>query len=569
MFRQYARRFKKTNLRESTAVMRHLLVFLLPAAAAFIGFGQLLSNCVYAAENTAFVAAIQSIQVNDLVRHVEVLADDTFEGREAGSRGGRAAGVYLTKELAKFGVQPAGIDGSWFQPYTGNQQNILGRLAGSEPTFKDQVILVSAHYDHVGYGSSTNSFGPIGFIHNGADDNASGVAALLEVAQAFQSLGLPPRRTILFALWDGEEKGLLGSRHWVSQPTVSLKNVAISINCDMVGRLRNKKVEIVGSRSSWGLRRMVCEQLGEDDLVLDFNWELKANSDHWPFFERGIPILMLHTGLHEDYHRPSDDPEKLNKPGMEQVSRLLFRLTYALADADEIGTFRAAARTETPETGRRLEHILPLDPPRLGVTWPENSKSAGLPIGRIVSGSAAERAGLKVGDRLIELNGETLVDGAQLRALLVRAISPVRFKIVRNGAERPESLSVTLDGSPSRVGISWRVDEAEPDSVIIVRVIPGSPAFEAGLKVGDRLYEVAGTVVHGSAALARQLAELNGEVELQVERAGRIGKVKLQIEPLISAAEDATETPPATVEASDRPANESEETPAGLPRQVP
>ena len=311
------------------------------------------------AENAALNAALDSITAEKLSKHVEVLADDTFEGREAGSRGGRAAGGYLAKEMAQCGLKPAGVDGSWYQPFYNNQQNILGSIPGADPQLKDQVVLVSAHYDHVGYGSATNSFGPIGFIHNGADDNASGVATLLEVAQAFHALGAAPRRTILFVLWDGEEKGLLGSRHWLSEPTVNLKQVAISVNIDMVGRLRNKRLEVSGSRTSWGFRKLASEQLGDEDLLLDFSWELKSNSDHWPFFERGIPILMLHTGLHEDYHRPSDDPEKLNREGMRQVARYLFRLTHALASADQIGGFRDASRRETPDAGRRLESVLP------------------------------------------------------------------------------------------------------------------------------------------------------------------------------------------------------------------
>lgn len=559
----------KISSSERISLMRQLLVLKLwVISLSVVCFAV---NFCSAAENAALLEAINSIQADELSKHVEVLADDTFEGREAGSRGGRAAGGYLTKEMAKYGLQPAGIDGTWYQPYYGNQQNILARIAGSDPKLKDQVVLVSAHYDHVGYGSSTNSFGPIGFIHNGADDNASGVSAVMEVAQAFHTLGVAPRRTVLFALWDGEEKGLLGSRHWLNQPTVNPKNVALSVNVDMVGRLRNKRVDVSGSRSSWGLRKMVSEQLGDENLVLDFNWELKSNSDHWPFFERGIPILMLHTGLHDDYHRPSDDPEKLNPEGMQQVTRLLFRLTYGFADADEIGTFRAAARTETPEAGRRLEHALPPEPPRLGVTWPENSEGPGLPISRVVSGSAAERAGLQVGDTLLKLNGEELSSGAELRQLLVRAESPVQFELLRRTKTEPESLQVALDGSPTRVGISWRLDEAEPDSVILVRVVPGSPAYEAGLKVGDRLYQVAGVNVKGSQALAEQLKELTGEIEIRAERTGRIQTVKLNILPILPTAVAPTETPadaPAEVtESEDAQATTVDPSPTELPAE--
>ena len=519
------------------------------ALIAIVGLCPLFQN-LYAAENAALVAALNSITTEDLSRHVEVLADDTFEGREAGSRGGRAAGGYLTKEMAKVGLQPAGVDGGWYQPFYDNQRNILGKIPGSDPKLKDEVILISAHYDHVGYGSSTNSFGPIGYIHNGADDNASGVSGVLEVAQAFQTMGKAPRRTVVFALWDGEERGLLGSRHWLSQPTFPLKNLCIAVNIDMIGRLREKKVDIAGTRSSWGLRKLVSQQMGDQDLVLDFNWELKSNSDHWPFYERGFPILMLHTGLHDDYHRPSDDPEKLNREGMQEVSRFLFRLTLALADADEIGSFRAASRTETPAGRRRLEHVLPPDPPRLGITWPANAEGPGLPINRVVAGSAADQAGLRVGDRLLKVGDEEITSGAQLRSVLVTAGSPVSCLIMRAGVEEPEEVAVALGGSPSRVGISWRSDEAEPDSVLIVRIVPGSLAYDAGLKTGDRLYEVGGKIIKDSPQLAETLKTTEGDVDLLVERNGKIQPVSIHLPLLTDDSESfdsETEVPAADI----------------------
>ncbi len=158
-----------------------------------------------AIEANARSAAIESVTTDEVKGHVGVLADDTFEGREAGSRGNRAAGIYIVERLKKLGIAPAGSNGSYYQ--TGPKSNsILGLVEGSDPQLKDEVILVGAHYDHVGYGSARNSYGPIGYIHNGADDNASGVAALLEIADAVAHLPEKPKRTILFAFWDGEEK---------------------------------------------------------------------------------------------------------------------------------------------------------------------------------------------------------------------------------------------------------------------------------------------------------------------------------------------------------------------------
>ena len=128
--------------------------------------------------------------------------------------------------------------------------NLIGYLAGSRAEWSEQSVLVTAHYDHVGYGTRRNSFGPLGYIHNGADDNASGTAALLEVMQAFVNLPEPPRRTVVFAAWDGEEQGLLGSKHWTNYPTIPLDNVRMLINMDMLGRLRNKRLEVFGSRTA-------------------------------------------------------------------------------------------------------------------------------------------------------------------------------------------------------------------------------------------------------------------------------------------------------------------------------
>ncbi len=178
-------------------------------------------------------------------------------------------------------------------------------LEGSDPDLKRDCILVGAHYDHVGYGTRRNSRGPWGYIHNGADDNASGVSGVLELAQAVTLLDSPPKRSILFALWDGEEKGLLGSKHWAAHPTVPLQDVVMAFNVDMIGRLRGNSVHVFGTRTARGLRRWASEANQLTDLLIDFSWELKANSDQFSFVERRIPTLMLHTGLHDEWHRPS------------------------------------------------------------------------------------------------------------------------------------------------------------------------------------------------------------------------------------------------------------------------
>lgn len=214
------------------------------ALAALLGiFFAPLASPVFAENNRARRAALESITAEELTEHVRVLAHDSFEGREAGTRGGHAAARYLATHLEKLGATPAGERGSYYQPFGANMFNVLCQFPGSDPKLKEEYIVVGAHFDHVGYGARDNSNGPIGFIHNGADDNASGTAALLEIASALKELGdAAPRRTIVIGFWDGEEKDLLGARHWVANPTVPREKIKLAFNADMIGRLRNDRV---------------------------------------------------------------------------------------------------------------------------------------------------------------------------------------------------------------------------------------------------------------------------------------------------------------------------------------
>ncbi len=400
-------------------------------------------------------AALDSITSEDLYAHTSLLADDTLEGRTAGSRGGNAAARYLEKLLSDWGVQPAGNNG-YTQRFSGRYQNVLARIEGVDQQLKHEIIVVGAHYDHVGYGTPNNSYGPLGFIHNGADDNASGVAVLLEVIQAISRQQLQPRRTILFVFWDAEEQGLLGSWHWVRQPTVPLRDVRMSINIDMVGRLRKGRLEIDGSRTGFGLRRLAATDMLPDEIWQDFSWELKENSDHWPFIQRQIPTLMLHTGLHEDYHRPSDDLEKLNLEGMRYAARHLLRLVVKAADAQELPTFRPAGLRESPSGRQRLETPVADLPPRLGITFRqapldagagetpgesapaedvETTASSGVVAITVREGSPADRAGINVGDRIVAVGGRPTPSVVEFAQAIMRAPAVVTLTVIQAVAE--------------------------------------------------------------------------------------------------------------------------------------
>jgi Peptidase family M28/PDZ domain len=481
-----------------------------------------------AAEANAVEAALRSISAEEMQQCVNMLADDSFEGRETGSRGGRAACAYIGGLLQKRHAQGAGIDGGLYQDFGVASRNILARLSGSDPRLKDQYIIVSAHYDHVGYGKPNNSFGPIGYIHKGADDNASGVAGLLSVIDAFNKLPEHPKRSVLFAFWDGEEQGLLGSRYWLKNPTVPLDHVAIVLNMDMIGRLRKEKVEVYGTRTSYNLRRIVSQENEGSNLLLDFHWEMRADSDHYPFFEKHVPVLMLHTGLHSDYHRPSDTADKINPAGMRDVAQLMFRTALDLAETDSISGFRERSREENAATEAEVERPLPPLPGRFGVSWDDAAeKERGLRVARVAADSPAAKAGVRIGDRIVRFAGQEFTGGEEFRALAMGASSPVAFVVERPGAEQPLELTAQLVGDPIRVGISWSADDAEPRSVIVLRVVPDSPADRAGIKVDDRIYQVGGKEFSSADEFDHLLMTEAAPIELALESRGQIRHVRL------------------------------------------
>ena len=498
-----------------------------------------------AAEKLWLDAARASITSHELHSHVGVLADDTLEGREAGTRGGHAAARYLIKRLETAGLQPAGSSGDFVQRFHGRSQNILAKIEGTDPQLQNEVVVLGAHYDHVGYGNSRNSYGPWGFIHNGADDNASGVATLLEVIDALVHTGYQPRRTLLFAFWDGEEKGLLGSKHWVRNPTMPLDSVKLAINVDMVGRLRDGQIQVLGTRSGKGLRQLMSTDRVSGDTWIDFTWDFKDNSDHWTFFDSQIPSLCIHTGVHDDYHRPSDDVEKINFEGMQEVTRYLLEQLCELTDADQLPTFRTAARRETPESQKKSEVILPPIASRLDFTWRAvPTEPDKVVVEKLMQGGNAEKAGLAIGDRIIAVDGHSLTKKSLLPALALAGESEFLLKIERPDTPEPIELALPLNGKQIRLGLSWRTDDAEPDAVYITRVIPDSPAARAELKVYDRIYALNGENFQGQQELFSRVKQVmsDGASELlfQVESRGILREVAVSLDLLGEQMDDAT-----------------------------
>jgi len=468
-----------------------------------------------------------TITADTIRQHVQVLASDTFEGREAGTRGGRAASIYLRQSLEKSGLGGGAANGSFFQEFGYEYRNVLAWLPGSDPQLAHEVIVVGAHYDHVGYGSRATSNGPIGYIHNGADDNASGTATLLEVAKSLAQRKAPLPRSILFAFWDAEEKGLLGSRHWIAHPTVSLDRVRLMVNLDMVGRLRENRLQVFGSRTAPGLRRILSRNNRDTDLLFDFTRELPDNSDHYPFLERRIPIVMPFTGYHDEYHRPSDDVHTLNFEGTARITRWLVATLQDLAELPELPPFREACFQEAAQSQPPAIAEVP-SRSRLGISWDRQDLAPGRLITRVAPGSPAESAGLRVGDRLLKFGDIELDETIDLRTLILAA--PVEIALTVQPADtsdEPVVRTVRLAGGPVRLGVHWLEDAAEPGTLILDRVDPGLPAALAGLKVGDRVHTVNGERFADGHAFREQTLSVHERLSLSIEREGRMREVEL------------------------------------------
>ncbi len=206
-------------------------------------------------------------------------------------------------------------------------QNVIGFLQGSDPKLSKEVVVVGAHYDHIGIKH--------GHIYPGADDNASGTAALLEIAEAFSDMPIRPRRSILFIAFTAEELGLLGSEYYVNHPWVPLSRTVAMINLDMIGRNEENQVTVIGSNRSPELQAINEAANREIGLTLLYNGEKYfSRSDQANFARNGIPVIFYNTDTHEDYHQPTDTPEKINAIKMTRIARLAFLVAWEVANIE-------------------------------------------------------------------------------------------------------------------------------------------------------------------------------------------------------------------------------------------
>ena len=316
-------------------------------------------------------------------------------------------------------------------------KNVVGLLPGKGP-LAEKTIVLGAHYDHLGKGGwGSLSTGANNSIHNGADDNASGTSILLEVARQLAARNTPLKRNVLFLAFSGEELGLIGSKRYVHDPLIPIKDTVAMLNLDMVGRLRKQKLTVYGTGTSLVWPELLRANSAPNKLEISPRQGGYGPSDHASFYEKGIPVLHFFTGFHPQYHRPSDDIDLLNFAGMQQITSMVVGIIQDVADAPERPRRSVAADNAAEGDNITLNQVLGKgNAPRnalLGIVPQE--KNGTLVIAQIVRGSGADRAGIKIADELLKFDDTTLKTQKQLIEI-VRAKKPgdkVTIQLKRNG----------------------------------------------------------------------------------------------------------------------------------------
>jgi hypothetical protein len=384
-------------------------------------------------------------QPGDMKTDVQVLASDSLQGRETGTPYELAAADYIAKRMKQAGLTPAGNDDTYFQTFSFMPSNdphqeaaftddkgdgfLTGtNVIGMIDNKADKTVIIGAHYDHLGMGGEGSLHRGEEAIHNGADDNASGVAVMLELAYRFRESenstkitarfgtenedGNPEENGVfmnkdgdfansnyVFIAFSGEEMGLLGSNYFTKNPTIDLTKANFMINMDMVGRLNEENVLAISGVGTTPRWKQVLNSTNKD-FELALSESGVGPSDHTSFYISDIPALHFFTGQHSDYHKPGDDAEKLNYEGMDQIANYIEAIVAELDKKDKL-PFRKT-KNESEEVPRFKV--------ALGVIPDYLFTGEGMRIDGVSEDKPAQKAGLLKGDVVVKLGDSTVVD---------------------------------------------------------------------------------------------------------------------------------------------------------------
>ncbi len=316
-------------------------------------------------------------------------------------------------------------------------KNVVGVLEGEGP-HADETIVIGAHYDHLGLGGNASLAPGVREVHNGADDNGSGTTVLIEVARELAGLGKKLPRRIVFIAFTGEERGLVGSARYVRNPLFPLESTVAMLNMDMVGRLDQEKLIIHGTGTADEFDALVDRLGKQHGFAVTKKPGGFGPSDHSSFFAAKIPVLFFFTGSHKDYHRPSDDFEKLNIPGMRRVASLVVDVATTLAEAPERAKYHEVAEQQPAGGGGG-------DRPYFGSIPDFSQDQPGYALTGVTKAGPAEKAGLKAGDIIIKLGDSKIGNLEDFDSALRKHKAGDKVPVVVKRGDGEVTLTVTLD----------------------------------------------------------------------------------------------------------------------------
>jgi len=344
-----------------------------------------------------------------ILRDLQYLAADAREGRGVGTAGLDSAASYVARQFETAGLQPAGSDG-FLQPFTIDPtapavahsglggaavKNVVGLIPG-RGSLAGQAVVLGAHYDHLGLGGP-GSLDPdsVGVVHNGADDNASGTVALIETARILNRRAAADMRAIVFVAFTAEELGVIGSDYYVKHPSVADDSTYAMLNFDMVGRLRDNKLITGGTGSATELPLLLDSVNTGYGFTLSTMEDPWGSSDHTSFYAAGIPVIHFLTDTHEDYHRTTDDWEKINVPGIERVAMYAADLAWSFATSRTPLTYVDVPQPVMATSGGAGAW--------LGTIPDMSSSPGGVRLTGVREGGPAQQAGIRAGDTIVQI----------------------------------------------------------------------------------------------------------------------------------------------------------------------
>jgi hypothetical protein len=380
-------------------------------------------------------------------KDVQTMADDSMQGRGLGSSGLEASAEYIAEQFEDAGLEPAGDDGSYFQSFdvTGEDgkqltvRNVLGVIPGTNADWKEESVVLSAHYDHLGLGWPDAKADSKGKIHNGADDNASGVAVMLELARTLGK-SMEPARSIVFAAFTGEEAGLLGARHYVKTTRrYPADKVMGNLNIDTVGRLGDNKLLVLGSTSAREWKFIFMGASFVTGVQTEMPTQDIDSSDQVAFIEAGVPAVQFFSGASPDYHKPTDTMDKLDFNGLVKVAAIVREGVEYLAERPEPMEFKGSAGKSTasdPAAGERRVST--------GLMPDFAYSGEGVSIGDVGDDTPAKNAGLLNGDVITAINGTKVVDLRSYSGMLKQFVpgDVIEVTYSREGSEQMTKLTL-------------------------------------------------------------------------------------------------------------------------------